>query len=79
MLFYIDYETDRVPDWALDLASFIIIAGNTGFMIYCIVVFILAMQREAREAKGMTDAERRLYLRKMSEENSRSKRLSSST
>ena len=76
MLFYIGYETDRIPEWSLDFASFVIIAGNSSFMLYCLIYFVVAMRREAKEAKGMTAAERRLYLRKKSKENSKLKRSS---
>jgi hypothetical protein len=71
MLFYIGYETDRIPEWSLDFASFVIIAGNSGFMLYCLIYFVVAMRREAKEAKGMTAAERRLYLRNKSKEKSK--------
>jgi hypothetical protein len=71
MLFYIGYETDRIPEWSLDFASFVIIAGNSSFMLYCLIYFVVAMRREAKEAKGMTAAERRLYLRNKSKEKSK--------
>jgi hypothetical protein len=71
MLFYIGHETGRLPDWTLNLASGVIIGGNSGFMIYSIFAFVGAMRRESKEAKGMTAAERRLFLRKMSQEKSK--------
>merc|ERR1712166_1182939 len=40
-------------------------------MIYSIFAFVGAMRREAKEGKGMTATERRLYLRKMSQEKSK--------
>merc|ERR1712195_45041 len=71
MLFYIGHETGRLPDWTLNLASGVIIGGNSGFMIYSIFTFVGAMRRESKEGKGMTATERRLYLRKMSQEKSK--------
>ena len=72
MLFYLGHETGRIPEWSLNLASFVIIFGNTSFMLYSVVVFVLAMRREAKEARGMTSAERRLHLRKLSKNRQRS-------
>jgi hypothetical protein len=40
-------------------------------MLYCLIYFVVAMRREAKEAKGMTAAERRLYLRNKSKEKSK--------
>merc|ERR1712166_1038541 len=40
-------------------------------MIYSIFAFVGAMRRESKEGKGMTATERRLYLRKMSQEKSK--------
>jgi hypothetical protein len=73
MLFYLGHETDRIPSWSLDLASVVIIGGNSSFMIYTIVIFIIAMRREAKESEGLTAAERRLHLRKISKRNSKQK------
>ena len=40
MLFYLGHETDRIPSWSLDMASVVIIGGNSSFMIYMIFVFV---------------------------------------
>merc|ERR1712166_1623209 len=68
VVFVVGHETGRLPDWTLNSASGVIIGGNSGFMIYSIFAFVGAMRREAKEGKGMTATERRLYLRKMSQE-----------
>jgi hypothetical protein len=73
MLFYLGHETDRIPSWSLDLASVVIIGGNCSFMIYTIVIFIIAMRREAKESEGLTAAERRLHLLKISKRKSNQK------
>ena len=42
MLFYIGYETDRIPEWSLDFASFVIIAA--------LDLFLRDLRRSARNA-----------------------------
>jgi hypothetical protein len=73
MLFYLGYETNRIPSWALDLASYVIIFGNSAFMMFTVIAFIFATRRESKESKGLSSAERRLHLRKLSQEKSNSK------